>query len=79
MIPVAIVLILGFSAELFFLPGIGWIKYLMAIMVAASAILLLTEKEDPVEPGKFWFDVLLGLIPCISMLFLYEHAKYMIH
>lgn len=76
MIFLAIFFPVAFIIEFILFHHIGWVKYPLAVMVLASAILFATEKEDPVEPSKFLFDLALGLLPCIAMLIIYSNIKY---
>jgi hypothetical protein len=60
--------ILGYLAEIIFLPHVGAVKYLFALPLAGGAIILFFNKEYPIQPGRFFIALLLCLIGVISLL-----------
>lgn len=65
---VATFFLVGYIAELIFIPHIGFIKYLFAIPLIPGCCVLYFNKEYPIQAGRFTLGLLLCLIATISPL-----------
>lgn len=75
---IAVVLILLYIAELIFFKNVGAVKYILAVPVLYAAISLFTNKEIPIQAGRFWSDIILGLSVLVVIIFIFETNKDLI-
>jgi hypothetical protein len=73
---IALFFILAYIAELILCTNVDGVKFLLGVPVLAGALLLLTNKEIPIQAGKLGFGVALMLLPTVIFLIMYSTNKY---